>query len=153
LKNYKERILDIDKIMEEWHKDAKIDNTELDDESTKIPQTHSKWLAILTQERQKLRKYNIHKQVLYKKLQEYYRGESTLEDLAELKREPYEKIILKSEINSYVDVDPKIIDITLKISYQEETVDVLKEIIYSINQRNFNIKNAITWKQLTNFGA
>ena len=41
--------------MEEWTKDTVIDNTSLDKESLKIPNLHSKWLIILSKERQKLK--------------------------------------------------------------------------------------------------
>ena len=43
------------------------------------------------------------------------------------------------------------IELNLKIVYQQEVVDVLDEILKSINNRNWIIRNAVEWHKLTNF--
>jgi hypothetical protein len=73
------------------------------------------------------------------------------EDLAEINREPYLKTVLKSDINYYVDADSDMIDLNLRISLQQETVDVLEEILKAVNGRNWIIRNGIEWRRLTNF--
>jgi len=73
------------------------------------------------------------------------------EDLAEINREPYLKTVLKSDINYYVDADSDMIDLNLRISLQQETVDVLEEILKAVNGRNWIIRNSIEWRRLTNF--
>jgi len=45
------------------------------------------------------------------------------------------------------------VDLNTKIGYYEEVVSVLEEILKALNNRNFQIKNAIDWRRLTNFGT
>jgi hypothetical protein len=51
--------------------------------------------------------------------------------------------ILKSDIESFLDIDPEILDLELKIGVQQEKVEYLKSILQSINGRSFVIKNFI----------
>ena len=143
--------MNIENMMEIWSEDVKMDNLDLDTESLKIPNLHAKWLNILTKERQKLRRLTIKKQQLSKTLAEYYRGElNNPEDLAIIKREPYLKTVLKAEINTYVDTDSDMIELNLRVSYQQEIVDVVEEIMKAINGRQWNIRNAIEWRKFSN---
>jgi hypothetical protein len=143
--------VNIENIMDLWSEDVKMDNVDLDTESLKIPNLHAKWLNILTKERQKLRRLTIKKQQLSKTLAEYYRGElNNPEELAEIKREPYLKTVLKSEIHTYVDTDSDMIELNLRVSYQQEVVDVVEEIMKAINGRQWNIRNAIEWRKFSN---
>ena len=143
--------MNIENIMDLWSEDVKMDNVDLDTESLKIPNLHAKWLNILTKERQKLRRLTIKKQQLSKTLAEYYRGElNNPEELAEIKREPYLKTVLKSEIHTYVDTDSDMIELNLRMSYQQEVVDVVEEIMKAVNGRQWNIRNAIEWRKFSN---
>tara|TARA_R110002074_G_scaffold71064_3_gene164514 strand:- start:5329 stop:5751 length:423 start_codon:yes stop_codon:yes gene_type:complete len=137
--------------MEEWTKDTVMDNTSLDKESLKIPNLHSKWLIVLSKERQKLKSIYIKRQSLNKVLGEYYRGElNNPEDLEELKREPYPKTVINSLLQQHIDADDEMIKTNLKMAYQQETVDVLDEIMKAINGRQWNIRNAIEWRKFEN---
>jgi|TARA_R110000851_G_scaffold62971_1_gene144215 hypothetical protein len=137
--------------MEEWTKDTIMDNTSLDKESLKIPNLHSKWLIVLSKERQKLKSIYIKRQSLNKVLGEYYRGElNNPEDLEELKREPYPKTVINSLLQQHIDADDEMIKTNLKMAYQQETVDVLDEIMKAINGRQWNIRNAIEWRKFEN---
>lgn len=142
----------IEDIMNEWTKDTVMDNTSLDKESLKIPTLHSKWLRILSTERQKLRSIHIKRQTLTKVLGEYFRGElNNPEDLEEIKREPWlGKSIIKSEMQHYVDADSDMIELNLKMAYQQESVDVLDSIMKELNSRQWNIRNAIEWRKFEN---
>jgi len=44
----------IDEIIEEWQKDAKIDDVELDTESLNVPMLHAKYLKIYATEKVKM---------------------------------------------------------------------------------------------------
>lgn len=141
----------IENIMEEWTKDTVIDNTSLDKESLKIPNLHSKWLIILSKERQKLKSIHIKRQRLSKTLGEYYRGElNNTDELIEMKREPWPKTTIQSLIQQYIDADTDMIELNLRMAYQQETVDVLDEIMKAINGRQWNIRNAIEWRKFEN---
>lgn len=144
----------IEEYIDDWQQDSKIDNTELGIESLKIPELHSKWLRALTRERQKLKSLLIKKQQLNKTLHEYFSGDlNNPEDLERIKREPFLKKVLKTDLPSYIDTDSDMIELNLRIVYQQELVDVLDEIIKSINSRNWVIRNAVEWYKMTNFSG
>lgn len=144
----------IEEYIDEWQKDTKIDNTELGIESLKIPELHSKWLRVLTKERQRLKSLQIRKQQLNKTLHEYFSGDlNNPDDLAEINREPFLKKVLRADLASYIETDSDMIELNLKIVYQQELVDVLDEIVKSINGRNWIIRNAVEWYKLTNFSG
>jgi len=143
----------IEDIMNQWTADAKIDDVDLDHESLNTPNLHAKYLKLLFAEKLKLRKYIIQKKTLVKVLSEYYKGDlNNPEDLEELKREPWQRTVLKQDLSSYVESDPEMIKLLTKTAYQEEVVLLLEDILKSINNRGFQIKNAIDWRKLTNFG-
>jgi hypothetical protein len=143
----------IDEITELWIKDAVIDDVELDTESLKVPSLHAKYLRLLYQEKLKLKSFLIKKKTMSRVLGEYYRGDlNNPEDLREIQREPWSRTVLKQDLASYVDSDKDMIKLLTKISYQEEVVSLLEDIIKNINNRGFQIKNSIDWRKLTNFG-
>ena len=144
----------VDEIIESWKQDSVIDDVDLDREALKIPNLHAKYLKLLFEERVKLRSLNGKRKELKRTLGEYYRGDlNNPEDLEEIKREPWGKTVLKNELNDYIDGDGEMVNLNTKIGYYEEVVSVLEEILKALNNRNFQIKNAIDWRRLTNFGT
>jgi hypothetical protein len=143
----------VDEITTMWLQDARIDDVDLDTESLKIPSLHAKYLKILYEEKLKLKSYIIKRKTFSRVLSEYYRGDlNNKEDLAEIDREPWSRTVLKQDIASYVDSDRDMIKLLTKISYQEEVVSLLEDILKNINNRGFQIKNTIDWRRLTQFG-
>lgn len=143
----------IDEIINLWQQDARIDDIELDRESLNVPVLHGKYLKIYYQEKLKLRKLKIEYKTLTKVLSEYYRGElNNPEDLEDIGREPWPKTVLKQDIPSFIEGDQQMIDHVTRMVYQEEVVSLLEDILKAINNRGYQIKNAIDWRKLTNFG-
>ena len=143
----------IEDITDVWRDDAKVDDVELDTESLKIPNLHAKYLKLLSEERMRLRSMRLQYKVTYRDLANYYKGDlNNPEDLKRIEREPWPKIVLKQDLDSYVEADDTMIKLTTRIVYQEEIVSVCEEILKSINTRGYAIKNAIDWRRLTNFG-
>jgi len=141
----------IDNIISMWQEDSKIDETELSRESLNIPLLHSKYLRYFSEERLKLRALKMKQKNLHQRLMDYYRGDlNNPEDLAEIGREPYPHKRLKQEVSYYVESDEDMVQINTKIAYQQEMVDVLEEILKSINTRRFVISNSIKFLQFTN---
>jgi len=140
----------LDQMMEEWRKDASIDTTELGTESTKIPELHSKYLKIYFDERRKLKAMEFQSKDLYLKKYEYYHGRMSQDELDELNWEPFVKRLMKNEIDLYLESDKDIITTNIKVVNQKEKLNFLEEVLKNINQRNFQIKNAIEWKKFTN---
>lgn len=141
----------IDDIIEEWKKDAPIDQTELGQESLQTPVLHGKYLNYYSDEKLRLKSLYIQRKKTRQKLREYYRGElNNPEDLKKMNREPYPKTVLKNELDDVVEADGEMERLQAKISYVEEVVEVLKEILKAIDKRGFHVKNAIDWYRFTN---
>jgi len=142
--------LKIEEIIDMWQEDVKIDETELSRESLNIPLLHGKYLKFFSQERLKLRALKMKQKQLQQQLMDYYRGDlNNPEDLAELGREPYPYKRLKQDISYYVDSDSEMVQLNMKLVYQQEVVDILEEIIKSINTRGYVIKNSLDFLRFT----
>ena len=128
-------------------RDMKVDDTQLDLESLKIPQLHNKYLNFLQEERFNLKKMGFDFASLRRSKWEYYTGKISEEDLEEKGWEPFNLKILKSDIDMYLDSDNDMILMKQKITYQEEKVFYLESIIKEISQRNWEIRNAIEWRK------
>jgi hypothetical protein len=139
----------IDQIIQSWKEDTKIDDLNLDIESTRIPNLHSKYLSFLSDERIRLRGFQSQRRTLVGKLKTFYSGSATQEDLEFLNKEQFLGKTLKNEIMFNIETDELVIDIDAKISAQEVKVMALEEIVKSINNRGYQIKNAIDWRRLT----
>jgi hypothetical protein len=143
----------LDDIIAMWQEDVKIEETELSRESINTPILHGKYLKHYSEQRLKLRSLKLKQKQLHQLLLDYYRGDlNNPEDLANLGREPYPFKRLKQDINYYVDSDKEMVDLNVKIAYQSELVDVLEEIMKSINTRGFVIKNSIDFLRFTSGG-
>lgn len=141
----------IENIISEWKNDAKIDEINLDTSSIDIPVLHAKWLELRTKAKSKLISLQFKRKKLVRTLHEYYRGNlNNPDDLKEIGREPLLNKPLNSETQMYVDADEEMISINLRIAAQEELVEVLNEILKSINNRNWVIKNIIEYRKLSN---
>jgi len=146
--------MDIESIIEEWSKDTKLDDTELDYESARIPNLHAKYLRQYGEYRVKLRALKIKQKQLNQTLYDYYRGDlNNPQTLESIGREPWPKTVLKQELPMYVDADNEMVKLQSKIAITEETIGVLEEIMKSVNNRGYLIKNMIEWRRLTNFGT
>ena len=141
--------MNIDDITILWKEDVNIDITELSQEALKIPKLHHKYYELLITEKMLLKKYESELKVLKLEKYEFYTqgpSEETNEKGWEL---PAKGLILKSDIPMYMDADKDIINISLKISYQQEKIDCLESIIKSIMNRGFLIRSAIDWQKFT----
>mgnify|MGYP001287364083 CR=1 FL=1 len=144
----------LEELLDSWKIDCKIDDTDLDAESLNIPILHGKYLKIYYQAKLTLRSLRIKHKGLSKTLGEYYRGElNNPEDIKELNREPWPKVVLKQDIPEYVSADKDMMSLQTKIAYQEELVGCCEDILKNINNRGFQIRAAIDWRRLTQFGG
>ncbi len=140
----------IEDIVSEWDKDCRMDETELGEESTKIPVIHNKYLKIFMGENAQLKRMFAQRSKLKRKLTEYYLGELDKDELEELGRDQFYKKILKNEVEMYIESDDDFINLNLKLALQQEKVNYIEAVLRSINNRGFQIKNAIDWLRFTN---
>lgn len=124
-----------EKFLNEWREDA-VMSDDLFDDARKIPILHCKWLdkyqrmVLLKKEAQ----YEFHK--LYKEKYSFFMGR---EELA-----PDVKI-MKNEVPIYLNADEKLNKAQAKLDLLDTYEKTLKEILNNINNRSFQIKNAIDW--------
>ena len=138
----------IEFIVEEWRKDCKLDDTELDSEALRIPNLHAKYLKLLADHKVKLRSLKIKQKQLHKTLYDYYKGDlNNQEDLERIKRDPQPKTILKQDIPMYLEGDEDLIKAKHKVDYHNAMCDFAENVMKTLNNRGFQIKNAIDWKR------
>ena len=140
----------LEEIQTIWEQDCTIDKTELGNESTKIPQLHSKYYKIYSQERLRLKGMLSEQRQLYKIKHEYYTGTLSEEELKENEWEPCSLRILKNDLSIYMGADKDLTQIQLKLDIQQEKVDFIESLIKSLTNRGFQIKAAIDWVKFTN---
>ena len=133
----------LSEIQSQVRKDLKINDLELDIESLRIPSLHSKYLQLLTEHSLLLKKTQGDYAVLKRNKWIYYTGKASAEVYAE---EPFPyKVREKDAIQRHLDADERLTKIDLKIRYYDATLKFLEEIIKTVANRTFQIKNAIEW--------
>jgi hypothetical protein len=130
-----------------WERDAQIDRTELGEESLRIPQLHSKYFKIFSQERLLLRKMEADFKQMYKNKYEWYNGSISEESLKEHEWEPNPLKILRTDIPMHLEADRDLQSLSLKMEMQKEKVEFVEAIIKSLTTRGFQIKSAIDWER------
>ena len=139
--------MNLEQIQEMWQKDSAIDPDNLHDESLKIPQLHSKYYTIyntITLLRENSREsYNRVRLERYN----YYTGKS---DPEVYEKEPFPyKVREKDAIDRYMSADERLSKIDLKIKYYDTILKFLEEIIKTVSNRTYQIKNAIEFMKFT----
>ena len=133
--------MNLDEIQEMWQRDSVIDPDNLHDESLKIPQLHSKYYTVyntITLLREKARE--THNRVKLERYN-YYTGKAPAEVYVE---EPFPyKVREKDALQRHMDADEKLSKIEMKIRYYDIMLKFLEEVIRTISNRTFQIKNAI----------
>jgi len=130
-----------------WQEDSKIDRTELGEESLKVPQLHSKYFTLFSNERMNLRKMEHEYRELYRIKHEYYNGTLSEDELKEYQWEPFQLRILKSDISIYLQSDKDLSKSELRIDLQKEKVEFLESIIKNLPARGYQINSAIVWEK------
>ena len=132
---------DLETIQEMWEKDAKIDRDTLHDESLNIPSLHAKYFQIyntiflLRKKAEQQRKNIRHERY------EYFSGKA---DPDVYIQNPFPKKIRdKDTMTKYLDADEKLSNASLKIEYYDTMLTYLESILKVIQNRTYQIKNAI----------
>ena len=132
-----------DEIQTMWEQDSKIDPVELDTASLSIPTLHAKYFKIFSDYRFKKKQAALNLKQLTRRKFEYYSGKGDPEDY---KENPFDLKVLKSDLQMYIDSDPQIKELQLKIDMYDIIIEYLESVIRMVNNRSYQIKNAIEWK-------
>ena len=137
--------MNLEELKKEAYKDLPItDQEHLDQESFRNQEIKSGWLDYKTRFELLLVKNNGDYQKLYRAKWEYYGGKSDAKVYA---AKPFDLKVLKTDLQIYISSDSDIIELSNKIAYLETTIKFIDGVIKSIDNRGWDIKHAISWKQ------
>lgn len=143
----------LDEILKMWSEDVKIDDLNLDEETTKSAKLHSKYLELFTLAKLQLKRNETEMNKLRKNKWLYFSGKMTKEEMDKLgwQYDPFNGMTkpLKSDMDMYYNSDEDIIRVAGKIDYQKMMVEVLEEIMNNLRWRHTNIKNILEFKKFT----
>ena len=134
-------MVDLEQIQKMWEEDPKIDSDNLHNESLNIPSLHAKYfelynsIFLLRKKAEQQRKNIRHSRY------EYFSGKADPEVYVE---NPFPKKIRdKDTMQKYLDADEKLSTSSLKIDYYDTMLVYLESILKVIQNRTYQIKNAI----------
>ena len=136
----------LEELQQQVDRDFKIDDTELDAESIKIPLLHNKYLQHFNKFSLLLKKAEYDHKSMVREKWEYYTGKA---DQSVYAQKPFDLKVLKSDVHIYMDSDEDLQKADQKAAYLNQVVKYLEQVLRSINNRTFLIKNAIEWKKFT----
>ena len=108
----------LDELKAQVEKDLTINDERLDTESLRNQELYSKYL--------------------------YYGGKS---DAKIYVTKPFDLKVLKTDLHVYIESDEDIIKSEHKVAYLESVIKYIDGILKSITNRQWDIKNAISWRQ------
>ena len=130
----------IDEIKYQIEIDKKIDHTQLDTESLKIPEQAVKYQQMAHDAALRLRflekEYNVAR---YKRWM-YYMGKA---DPSEYEKSPFDHKVLKADVNIFLESDSILNEIQDRIIAQTEKLKLVVEAGKVMQNKSFNIKNAL----------
>jgi hypothetical protein len=134
-------MIDLETIQKMWEEDAKIDPDNLHTESLNIPTLHAKYFEIYNNIFLLRKKADQQKRNIRHDRYEYYSGKADPETYVE---NPFPKKIRdKDTLQKYLDADEKLSSVCLKIDYYDTILVYIESILKVIQNRTYQIKNAI----------
>jgi hypothetical protein len=133
--------IDLDTIQKMWEQDSKIDSDNLHTESLNIPILHAKYFDLYNTIFLLRKKAEQQKRNIRHERYEYYSGKSDPEVYIE---NPFPKKIRdKDTLQKYLDADENLSKVCLKIDYYDTMLVYIESILKMIQNRTYQIKNAI----------
>ena len=134
----------LDELKQQVREDLKVDDEHLDTESLKNQEIKATYLDHKSRYELLLYRAKGDYKRLYREKWEYYGGKADAKIYAS---KPFDLKVLKTDLSVYITADEEIIDAENKIGYLETVVDYIKGVIKSVDNRGWDIKNAIEWKK------
>jgi len=140
--------MNLETLQDMWKKDSVIDTDLYCEESTKVPQLHMRYMEFFNTYSlmKKERELELNQMIRDKWL--YYKGKAPSSVYKEM---PFDlKLTTKEEISMFIDADDDIKKLQYKVAYIDQTLVFLESVLKQINNRTFQIKNAIEWEKFKN---
>ena len=139
--------MELSELRKHVEQDSRIDDTELDTESLRLPALHSKYLNFYHDAKLRLEKATNEYNRLYRLKWEYYGGKMDEQTLRERGWEPFDHKILRNDIGIYLNGDEDLCKRKEVIVYIKSIVDYLEEVVKEVSFRHMKIKAAIDWRK------
>ena len=136
--------MNLEELKLQVSQDLRVDDEHLDTESLKNQEIKAKYLEHKSKFELLLFKAKGDYKRLYREKWEYYGGKADAKLYA---TKPFDLKVLKTDLGVYISADEEIIDAENKIGYLETVIDYIKGVIKSVDNRGWDIKNAIEWKK------
>ena len=136
--------MNLDELKLQVQNDLQINDEHLDTESLKNQEIKAKYLDHKSRYELLLFKAKGDYKRLYREKWEYYGGKADAKIYA---TKPFDLKVLKTDLSVYITSDEDIINAENKVGYLETVVDYIKGVIKSVDNRGWDIKNAIEWKK------
>ena len=136
----------IDILKEQWTKDSVL-SSDYHRESMKFTQLHSKYLNYFFDAKKDLTRMSKSLAKMRRIRFEYYTGTIEPGMLDKFSWEPFLRKILKTEVNMYLDSDDVLSTMEVELQDQKDKIHFIEEVLKQIGQRNFQIKEAVSWQK------
>ena len=136
--------MNLDELKLQVQKDLKVDDEHLDTESLKNQEIKATYLDHKSRYELLLFRAKGDYKRMYREKWEYYGGKADAKIYAS---KPFDLKVLKTDLAVYITSDEEVINAENKIGYLETVVDYIKGVIKSVDNRGWDIKNAIEWKK------
>ena len=134
----------LDELKLQVQRDLKVDNEHLDTESLKNQEIKANYLDHKSRYELLLYKAKGDYKRMYRDKWEYYGGKADAKIYAV---KPFDLKVLKTDLAVYISADEDIMNAENKIGYLETVIDYIKGVIKSVDNRGWDIKNAIEWRK------
>jgi len=135
--------MDTNDIASLWAKDSPIDETNLVGESKRIPELHSKYYNLYYREVLRVKKLKAEYKELEMDKRNWYDGSMAEEDLREKGWKPFQRKVIRNDLDKHIQSDKDIIKLSLTVDFHTANANYLEDIIKTIHSRNFIVKNMI----------
>lgn len=142
----------VDALLEEWNKDAKIDKLEPADELRKIPMLHAKYINILSVHRRAFKENERRNTKLRRIKYEYYMGRLDQETLKKYNWQPFLYVLKTGDLAMYMESDSDLLNAKAVLAIHEEVMDLCERIIKELGSRTYQLKDVIAWEKFISGG-
>lgn len=135
--------------MNEWREDSKFDLLHIEQELSRVPELHQKYLNISTEaslmHKALLREFF----KLRKDKRRYYSRDMDIEEIKERGWEVQDRIIPKANVEDYILADDDLSKLQAKIDIQNEINEYCKMVLKEISSRTWQIRSLIDYRKYT----
>ena len=142
--------MNLERILEEWKTDSRIEMNALDASSVQTTVLHAKYLELHATYKLKLKDAEFKQAILMKNKFLWYSGKLSKEEIDRFgwDYDPYEGLkILKGDMAHFVEADKELQESEAKIEYLKTTIDTLKDILENLKWRHQTIRNTLEFKK------